>query len=43
LLGGGRGRELAEDLRNTADVLANTMGDPIEGYSILVVLRRPAD
>lgn len=38
---GGR-RELAADLRNAADVFANTMGDPIDGYTILVVLRRPA-
>jgi hypothetical protein len=39
---GGR-RELAADLRNVADVLVSTMGDPIDGYTILVVLRRPAD
>lgn len=38
---GGR-RELAADLRNMADVLGNTLGDPIEDYTILVVLRRPA-
>ena len=32
---------LAEDLRALADVAVGTFGDPVRGYTILVVTRRP--